>query len=191
MELRNHHFARADLVLSGGRPYEEKRNARVSLRRHGVRDPVHGWKLTSRKSGDLGGSLRRYIADGTVGEGPRPTIRHVRRRGVGRSRRERTQGPPIERAGRMCRRGIPQGHGRVNCTDAHPSCPAKRSIRGGYVAGPFAAHGRDNAGSFYPPSPEIAKNGEQSTAGQTTKARRFLSTEPRKRQKRRTIQADE
>src|SRR5450432_2361011 len=67
-------FARADLVLSGGRPHGEKRTTRVSLRRHGVADPAHGSTLTSRKPGDLGGS-RRPAAGGTVGKGVMPCVR--------------------------------------------------------------------------------------------------------------------
>ena len=74
MELRKHHFVRADLVLTGGRPHGEKRTTRVSLRRHGVLDPAHGSTLTSRKPGDLGG-FRRPAAGGTVGEGVMPCVR--------------------------------------------------------------------------------------------------------------------
>ena len=40
-------------------------------------------KTELRKPGDLGGSLRRHVADGTVGKGPRPTIRRVELRWAG------------------------------------------------------------------------------------------------------------
>jgi len=45
IELRNHLNRRADLVSRGGRPHGEQRSTRVVLRRRGVRDPEHAWKL--------------------------------------------------------------------------------------------------------------------------------------------------
>ncbi len=52
IQLRNHHFSRADLVLTVGRQHAARRHGKSCGGRGGVKEPGHAWKLQSREPGD-------------------------------------------------------------------------------------------------------------------------------------------
>ena len=77
---------------------------------------MHGQKFSSRKPGGLVGSVRRSLADGTVGQGAMTHSRHARHRGVGRSRSTFEAGEQNRNIGGGVRggKGIDQGNCQSN-----------------------------------------------------------------------------